>query len=84
MREPVRYLSPPEYARRLGVKPEKVLAWIKSGELRSVNTAAKQSSRPRWRISPESIVIFENGRAAQQPVAPRRRRRRDANVTSYF
>ena len=33
------YLSPPKYAEGLGVDPAKVLAWIKSGELRAINVA---------------------------------------------
>ena len=69
------YVSPPEYARRLGVKPDKVLAWINTGELRAVNTATFRGARPRWRIPPDSIIAFENSRAAKSPVKGRRRQR---------
>lgn len=80
-----RYLSPPQYAARLGVKPGKVVAWCKTGELRAINTAAKQSSRPRFKISPDAIIAFENSRGPKPPAAPRRRRRKQADdVIAYF
>ncbi len=34
-------LTPPEVAKAWGISPEKVLAWIRSGELRAVNVATK-------------------------------------------
>lgn len=80
-----RYVSPPEYAAQLGVKPGKVISWIESGELRAVNVASKKSSRPRWRISPDAIVAFENGHAVQPATTARRRRRKQpADVVQYF
>jgi hypothetical protein len=84
--EPVRYLSPPEYARRLGVKPSKVIAWIRSGELRSLDASSRPGvGRPRFRISPDAIVEFENRRGVQPAPAPRRRRNKQRNgVVQYF
>lgn len=79
-----RYLSPPQYAAQLGVKADKVVAWIKAGELRAVNLAIKPGGRPRWKIPPDATVIFENSRSVQPHVAPRRRRRQSMDVTEYF
>jgi excisionase family DNA binding protein len=45
--DPSTYRTPPEIARRLGVGPEKVLAWIRSGELAAVNLATTRHGRPR-------------------------------------
>jgi hypothetical protein len=80
-----RYVSPPQYAERLGVKPDKVLAWINTGELRAVNTATFRGGRPRWRIPPDAIIAIENSRAAKPPVRVRRRpREKPPDVVEYF
>jgi hypothetical protein len=83
--DPSIYSTPIEYARRIRVKADTVRFWCDSGELRAVDVAAKQSTRRRWKISPDAIVEFENGRGAQQPIPARRRRRKTPdNVTQYF
>lgn len=81
-----RWLTPPEYASARGVKPDKVLGWIRSGSLRAVNFAAKTSGRPRWRISPEAIAEFElvrtnPGRAA---VPQRQKRKPVKGLIEFF
>lgn len=68
------HLTPPAVARAYGVNVGKVLAWIRSGELRAVNLASRPGGRPRWRISADAIAQFEARRLA---VAPRPRRRRN-------
>jgi hypothetical protein len=70
------YLSPVEYACRLGVKPERVRTWIKSGALRAVNVGDK--SRPRFRIAPSAIAEFEELRSGKQTVPPPSRKRKAA------
>jgi len=45
------YLTPPQVAKLLAVKHDKILSWIRTGELRAINLAARQGGRPRWRIS---------------------------------
>jgi len=83
--EPRVKLTPPELAKRLGVSPEKILAWIASGELPAVNVALRLGGRPRWRIDPADVADFERRRSAQ-PV-PRRSRKRPIAagvVTAYF
>ena len=68
------YLTPPQLAEIYGVKPAKILAWISSGELAALNLAARGTSRPRYRISPEAIAQFEQaairGAASQADPAP--------------
>lgn len=50
------YLSPPEVADRLGINAGKVLAWIRSGELRATNVAARAgvSRRLAKKVRPSS------------------------------
>ncbi len=81
-----RCLTPPQLARQWQVSPDKVIGFIRSGELRAFNVAAKPHGRPRWRISAADAVAFEQRRAAIPPLpTPRRRtRRRDENVIQFF
>ena len=57
--------TPPEYARSRRVKPDKVLAWIASGELAAINVATKPDGRPRWIITIEAIAEFEQRRSSR-------------------
>ena len=81
-----RYLSPPAVAEALGCNQTKILGWIRSGELRGVNVAAKVGGRPRWRISLEDLEGFLQRRAASPvpKVARRRTRRTELDVVKFF
>ena len=71
-----RDFTPPELAKLKGVHAEKILAWIRSGELRATNYATHRSGRPRWRIKLEDWIAFEEGRGNKaKPKAARRRRK---------
>lgn len=48
--EPKLRLTPPRVAKELGVSPDKVLGWIRCGELKTINVAADQRKRPRYVI----------------------------------
>jgi hypothetical protein len=78
-----RYLSPPQIAEQYGVDPNKVIGWIRAGELRAVNVG-NGASRPRYRISPADLALFEAARAVQPPTPRIRRRRIDPNVIQFF
>jgi len=80
------WLSPPQLARELGVKPGKVLAWVRAGELRAVDMAQNRGGRPRYRIARRAVDAFLAARAAVPHVAPspRRRRRRNSQITEFF
>jgi excisionase family DNA binding protein len=52
-------LTPPQVAKRFGVKPETVIHWIRAGKLRAINVA-KPGKRPRWRIGEEMLKEFGN------------------------
>ena len=80
------YLSPPQVAKLLGVKPAKVLAWIKRGELRAHNVADSRSGRPRWRVSREALDAFLAARSCRpsDQVARPRRKRRPTELIEFF
>lgn len=69
-----KYLTPPNIAKRLGVTCDKVLGWIRSGQLRAVNLS--EGGRPRWKISPTDLETFlttkSNRVAATEPRRTRR------------
>jgi hypothetical protein len=73
------FFVPRELATRWGVCIDKVLNFIRSGELRAFNVASKISKRPRYRISMAEVERFEQEtRAAASPAqtppeVPRRR-----------
>lgn len=78
--------TPPEIAARLRVKPEKILAWIRSGALKAINVAGRLGGRPRWRILPEDLTAFLDSRRATPPAPLKlaRQRRRPTPERTYF
>ncbi|NQU23814.1 MAG: helix-turn-helix domain-containing protein [Candidatus Nealsonbacteria bacterium] len=77
-------LTPPAVAKRYGVKPERILGWIRSGEIRAIDVSSKGSKRPRFRIDPKDLEVFELRRSVVPAKKPSRRRRQQADVTEYF
>jgi hypothetical protein len=53
------YLVPRALAKRWSVCVDKVVGFIKTGELRAFNVASSTSTRPRYRISIEEVRRFE-------------------------
>ncbi len=79
------FLTPPEIARRYGISVDKVLAWIRTGELRALNLAESRSGRPRWRIDHVDLMAFESQRAAiPDKPQPRRRRSEPEGIIKFF
>ena len=70
----------PQVARMLGVNPDKVLNWIRSGELSASNVG--QKGRPSWRITQAAFDSFLAGRQPGQRVKQVRRRKLPP-VTEY-
>jgi excisionase family DNA binding protein len=83
-----RKLSPAEVGAQLSVGRSKVMAWIKSGELRAVNLATKTSGRPRFRIDVADLKAFEQQRLVRPHEAQPRHRRRSrsppTDVIEFF
>lgn len=59
-----RTMTPPQVARRWGVNVEKVLHFVRSGELAAFNIATHVGGRPRYRIRLADVAAFEQRRAA--------------------
>ena len=82
--DPARMMTPPEVGRRLRIKAARVIAFIRSGELRASDLSSAGSRRPRFRVDPADLAIFLNRRATgPQPKTPRKRRKTEG-ITQYF
>lgn len=62
-------LTPPELAARWGVSADKVLIWIRGGELRAIDASTRRGGRPRYLIDVEDIKTFEVARSTIASVA---------------
>jgi excisionase family DNA binding protein len=77
-------LTPPQVAVQLGVSPDTVLAWIRSGELQALNVGDPKRKRPRYRVEPEALVAFKRRRAPEpKPEAAKRTRMPKLPVTRF-
>jgi excisionase family DNA binding protein len=75
-------LTPPQVASLIGVNADKVLTWIRRGELRALNVS--EGIRPRWRIEHDDLMAFK-ATLANTPAQPARGlHRNDPNVIRYF
>jgi excisionase family DNA binding protein len=81
---PPRGYTPRELARLLRVSPDRVRAWIQSGELGAVNTATHRCGRPRWVILPSHLAAWEERHQAAPPPRPAPRRRRPPTVVDFY
>lgn len=55
-----RCLTPPQFAKWLGVNRDKVLTWIHNGTLYAINVANPLAKRPQFVIPPDAIERFVN------------------------
>ena len=78
------YLTPPQLAERWGVSPEKVYAFIRSGELRAINLATQRGGRPRYAISYEDAEAFERSREVVAAPSSPPVKRRSKSTKNYF
>jgi len=63
-----RHFTPPQIAEAYGVSPDKVLGWIRSGELQAINIATRATGRrPRYVVRESDLRAFEDRRAAVAP-----------------
>jgi hypothetical protein len=68
-------ITPPELARQWGIDPHKVIAWVRSGELRAIDVATHRGGRPRYLIDLADVAAFEEARLVAPPTRVLRRRR---------
>lgn len=78
-------LTPPQLARRWGISPDKVLAWIRAGELRAIDACTKLGGRPRYLIDERDIAEFEGRRSStRQEPCLRRQQGLQNGITQFF
>lgn len=77
-------MTPPEIASLWGVATTKILAWIRSGELRAIDASTKRSKRPRYLIDVEDLKAFEEKRLVRQPPKTVRKPQRAADVIPFY
>jgi hypothetical protein len=79
------YRTPKQIATELGVKPSRVIAWMRAGELVGVNVGDGRR-RPRFRISETALAEFlERRTVCCRPRPPARRGpRRREEVIQFF
>lgn len=82
--EPARGYTPREVARVLRVSPDRVRAWILSGELGAINTAGRRCGKPRYVVLPQHLAEFARARSAGPTAKPAPRRRRPAGHIDYY
>jgi Helix-turn-helix domain len=64
-------LTPPQLAAEWGIEPEKIIGWIRAGELRAVNVASRaDGKRARWLIDRDDIAAFEAARSSKPAPRP--------------
>jgi len=76
------HITPPELARQRGIGTDKVLALIRSGELRAINMSLGRQ-RPRYLIALSDLADFDRRRAVVPPPPEPAPRRRRPEVPSY-
>jgi hypothetical protein len=72
-----------DLARRWRVGEDKVRGFLARGELVGLNVAAHLAGKPQWRITFESVALFERRRTSAPPPKPPRRRKRSPMVDYY-
>ena len=77
--------TPPQIAAMWGISVDKVLVWIRSGELRAIDGSSSRSQRPRYLIDIDDLKDFERRRAVSPPPSPRRRsQQKDDHVIEFY
>ena len=80
-----RTCTPPQLAKRWGIKPSRVIAMIRSGELRGFDISATPGvGRPRYRISQDAVLEFELKRSGAVTKRATRRRKSQKQVIEFF
>jgi hypothetical protein len=80
-----RLLTPPQLAKIWGCSPEKILALIRSGELRALNLASRLGGQPRYRIDLSAVREFELSRTVvPTPRARKRAKVKEQNWVEFY
>ena len=78
-------ITPPQLARAWGISTDKVLAWVRSGELPALNAATKIGQRPRYLVDLADLEAFEQRRTVIPVAGPRPRlQKRKGGYIEFF
>ena len=79
-------LTPPQIASRWGVSVDKILTWIRTGELLAMNAATKVGGRPRYLVDVNELAKFEAKRTVARETADpsKHRRKRATDAIEFF
>lgn len=77
-------LTVADIAKRFRVSPDKVRGWIRRGELHALNTSDIRCGKPRFVVTPDSLVAFERGRQAATPTTPKPQRRKQTHIIDFY
>ncbi len=80
----LRGYSVADLCRRWRVGADKIRAFLRRGELVGVNVATNLSARPQWRITRESVDLFERRRISAPVPKPTRRRHRQRQEIDFY
>lgn len=80
------FFSAPAVAKLLNVDRNRVIQYIRRGELRAVDVSLHRAVRPRWRISRKDLEAFLSCRSSTpQPEMKRRRKKKtDNNIIEFY
>jgi excisionase family DNA binding protein len=76
-------MTPREVARYLRVSRDRVLTWIRTGQLGAISTAPTRAGRPRYVVLPCHLAEWEQAQRVRPPPKPTPRRR-PAGQVDYF
>ena len=78
--------TPPQVATRWKCKPETVRRLLERGALRGFTLAPPGTRRPRWRVTLDAILEYEEGTPKSKParIQPPQRARRSMSPTGPF
>jgi hypothetical protein len=81
-----KFFTPPQLAEEFGVDADKILGWIRSGQLVAVDMVATQGGRPRYRISAEEAQAFQKRRSSAPPPKspPRTKPPKDDDTIKFY
>lgn len=75
--------TPRELSKLLRVSPDRIRAWIRSGELGAIDTARHRCGKPRFIVLPHHLAEFERRRTTAPPKRAPRRRRQPPAIDFY-
>lgn len=75
-------ITPPQLAAKWGVATEKIVFFIRTGELRAIDASMRQGERPRYLIDLADVEAFEKRREVAAPKKYTRRPKAAVDINS--